>query len=46
MPSAGRKFLLAGRGGLNISHSEELERFVHPYGAAMPRLTDVNEGVV
>lgn len=28
MPSVGRKFLLAGRGGLNITHSEPLERFV------------------
>ena len=26
MPSAGRKFLMAGRGGLNLTHSEELER--------------------
>jgi len=38
MPSAGRKFLLAGRGGLNITHSEEFERLVGRYGAAMPRL--------
>jgi uncharacterized flavoprotein (TIGR03862 family) len=28
MPSVGRKFLLAGRGGLNLTHSEPLERFV------------------
>ena len=27
MPSVGRKFLLAGRGGLNITHSEPFERF-------------------
>ncbi len=27
MPSVGRKFLLAGRGGLNITHSERFERF-------------------
>src|ERR1700676_39642 len=38
MPSAGRKFLLAGRGGLNLTHSEELERLLARYGAAMPRL--------
>jgi uncharacterized flavoprotein (TIGR03862 family) len=38
MPSAGRKFLLAGRGGLNLTHSEELERLLERYGAAMPRL--------
>ncbi len=28
MPSAGRKFLLAGRGGLNLTHSELLDRFI------------------
>ena len=28
----GRKFLLAGRGGLNLTHSEPLERFVERYG--------------
>jgi uncharacterized flavoprotein (TIGR03862 family) len=38
MPSAGRKFLLAGRGGLNLTHSEELERLLDRYGAATPRL--------
>lgn len=38
MPSAGRKFLLAGRGGLNITHSEELPRFLSRYGAAEPHL--------
>ena len=31
MPSVGRKFLLAGRGGLNLTHSEPLERFVTRY---------------
>jgi len=36
MPSAGRKFLLAGRGGLNLTHSEDLERFLPRYGAAIP----------
>ena len=38
MPSAGRKFLLAGRGGLNLTHSEELPDFLARYGAAMPHL--------
>lgn len=33
MPSAGRKFLLAGRGGLNITHTEPHDRFVSRYGA-------------
>ena len=36
MPSAGRKFLMAGRGGLNLTHSEPLDRFVARYGAASP----------
>jgi predicted flavoprotein YhiN len=31
MPSVGRKFLLAGRGGLNLTHSEPLERFITRY---------------
>ena len=38
MPSAARKFLMAGRGGLNITHSEPFERFVTRYGGALPRL--------
>jgi hypothetical protein len=38
MPSAGRKFLLAGRGGLNLTHSEEPERLLERYGNAAPRL--------
>jgi uncharacterized flavoprotein (TIGR03862 family) len=33
MPSAGRKFLLAGKGGLNLTHSEPLETFLARYGA-------------
>lgn len=32
MPSVGRKFLLAGRGGLNLTHSESADRFVSRYG--------------
>lgn len=38
MPSVGRKFLMAGRGGLNITHSDDLERFLTRYGAARPKL--------
>jgi uncharacterized flavoprotein (TIGR03862 family) len=34
MPSAGRKFLMAGRGGLNLTHSEPLDAFLGRYGAA------------
>lgn len=33
MPSVGRKFLLAGKGGLNLTHSEALPAFVQRYGA-------------
>lgn len=38
MPTVGRKFLMAGRGGLNLTHSEALDRFLARYGAAAPRL--------
>src|SRR5450759_1094822 len=38
MPSAGRKFLMAGRGGLNLTHGEPLPGFLARYGAAMPQL--------
>jgi len=33
MPSVGRKFLLAGKGGLNLTHSEPLDAFLGRYGA-------------
>ena len=32
MPSAGRKFLLAGKGGLNLTHSEDFTKFVDRFG--------------
>ena len=38
MPSVGRKFLMAGRGGLNLTHSEPLEPFMTRYGAAAEHL--------
>ncbi|WP_456734395.1 TIGR03862 family flavoprotein [Bradyrhizobium sp. USDA 3364] len=38
MPSAGRKFLMAGRGGLNLTHSEPLPDFLRRYREAMPHL--------
>jgi uncharacterized flavoprotein (TIGR03862 family) len=38
MPSAGRKFLMAGRGGLNLTHSEALPAFLARYREAMPKL--------
>lgn len=33
MPSVGRKFLMAGKGGMNITHSEPLESFFNRYGS-------------
>ena len=33
MPSVGRKFLMAGKGGMNITHAEPLEDFLDRYGA-------------
>jgi|SRR6478736_4137917 uncharacterized flavoprotein (TIGR03862 family) len=38
MPSVGRKFLMAGRGGLNLTHSEALPQFLDRYGNATPHL--------
>ncbi|MCA1998994.1 MAG: NAD(P)/FAD-dependent oxidoreductase, partial [Hyphomicrobiales bacterium] len=38
MPNPGRKLLMAGRGGLNLTHSEPLEPFLGRYGAAPPAL--------
>jgi hypothetical protein len=38
MPSAGRKFLMAGRGGLNLTHSEALAVFLARYREATPHL--------
>ncbi|WP_114943164.1 NAD(P)/FAD-dependent oxidoreductase [Microvirga calopogonii] len=43
MPSVGRKLLMAGRGGLNLTHSEEFERFVARYAEAQPRLRPLIE---
>lgn len=38
MPSVGRKLLIAGRGGLNLTHTEPLPGFLDRYGAAASRL--------
>lgn len=35
MPSPGRKFLLAGRGGLNLTHSEPLDPFLARYSGSV-----------
>ncbi len=41
MPTVGRKFLLAGKSGLNITHAEDYARFVTRYGAANDRLRPI-----
>ena len=38
MPTVGRKFLLAGKSGLNITHAEDYHRFRTRFGAASERL--------
>lgn len=38
MPTVGRKFLLAGKSGLNITHSEDYQTFANRFGAASPSL--------
>jgi uncharacterized flavoprotein (TIGR03862 family) len=45
MASAGRKFLMAGRGGLNLTHSEALPVFLTRYGAATPLLASAIEAL-
>lgn len=39
MPTPGRKFLMAGRGGLNLTHSEPLDGFLDRYGEARSALS-------
>ena len=39
--SFGRKFLIAGRGGLNLTHSEPVENFPERYGAECERWRDL-----
>ncbi|MCF8476803.1 MAG: TIGR03862 family flavoprotein [Pseudolabrys sp.] len=43
MPSLSRKFLLAGRGGLNLTHSEDLPVFLTRYGEIAPQLRQAIE---
>lgn len=44
MPSPARKFLMAGRGGLNLTHSEDLQKFLDRYGVtAAPALREAIE---
>jgi len=43
MPSAGRRLLMAGRGGLNLTHSEPLPAFLERYGPSLDRLAPAIE---
>jgi hypothetical protein len=43
MPSAGRKFLMAGRGGLNLTHSEPFPQFMMRYREAAAKLQSAIE---
>jgi len=43
MPTFGRKLLMAGRGGLNLTHSEPFDAFVARYGGAAARLRPMLE---
>ena len=43
MPSVGRKLLMAGRGGLNLTHSEPLEGFLPRFGPGTARLAPMLE---
>lgn len=43
MPSVGRKFLMAGKGGMNITHSEPIERFLDRYGARREQIRPLLE---
>lgn len=43
MPSVGRKFLMAGKGGMNLTHSEPAERFVGRYGKRAAQLAPLLE---
>lgn len=45
MPSVGRKFLLAGRGGLNLTHSEDRPDFDSRYGPQQPWVSDWLNGM-
>jgi uncharacterized flavoprotein (TIGR03862 family) len=43
MPSVGRKFLLAGKGGMNITHSEAMAPFLGRYGARQAQMAPMLE---
>lgn len=43
MPSVGRKFLMAGKGGMNITHAEPLQSFLDRYGARREHIKSLLE---
>ncbi len=43
MPSVGRKFLLAGKGGLNLTHSESIHQFFTRYGKSQSQIQPLLE---
>jgi uncharacterized flavoprotein (TIGR03862 family) len=43
MPSVGRKFLMAGKGGMNITHAEPLQSFLDRYGARREHINPLLE---
>ncbi|MBM9596267.1 TIGR03862 family flavoprotein [Roseitranquillus sediminis] len=45
MPSVGRKFLMAGKSGLNLTREEAPDKFVARYGAAAERLRPMLESL-
>jgi predicted flavoprotein YhiN len=44
MPSVGRKFLLAGKGGLNLTHAEPVDIFASRYGARRQQIETLLQG--
>ena len=44
MPSLGRKFLMAGKSGLNLTHNEPKADFLTGFGAAQAQLAPAIEG--
>lgn len=44
MPTAGRKFLMAGKGGMNITHAEPLDDFVSRYGTRRTQIKQLLDG--
>ncbi len=44
MPSIGRKFLLAGKGGLNLTHSESVDTFAGRYGERREAIASLLNG--